>query len=133
MTPTTEPTVAPLSSAICEQMIRAFPLGDNARIIKTFTAPEQPDGPYPHAIMGDNNRQVLVMAGRHPYELMSSDARRRAGFALAETEFANVGMTPIGAIFALLNGQVVKDKNILFTRQGECLFGRAFNLVQTTI
>jgi hypothetical protein len=123
-----QPAVARLKPEVCAQMAKAFPLGANAKIVKQFDKPESADGAYAHAVMADGARQILVMVGEHPYTVMSDDTRRRASRAVKETELANLGMSPLGGVFALLDGQVVTDPAVLNQRQDECVFGRAFAL-----
>jgi hypothetical protein len=123
--------VAKLPLAACEQMTRAFPLGNDAKIVKLFPPVPDANAAYPHSVMTDGKQQIFVMAGKYPYILAGDDTRRRAGSAVRETEYASRSLSAIGGVFALLNDQVVKDPAILSNRQDDCIFGRAFSLAQT--
>jgi hypothetical protein len=122
-----EPVIAPLSPDICRQMAQAFPLAADARILRTF---DEAAGPGPRAkyIMADSSRQAVIIVGDHPYEVMSDSARRLASRALQKSEYSHHGLSPTGSIFALLDGRVVRDPELLAGRQRDCRYGRAFLL-----
>lgn len=127
------PTVALLPAAVCEQMSRAFPLGNDAKVIKRFEAPADPEGAYAHSVMGDTRQQILIIVGRHPYELMADRARRIASQALKESEFSNLGMSSTGGIFVIMDGEILTDAAKIERHQKECLFARAFLLTQSSL
>ncbi len=125
--------VAPLPAAVCEQMSRSFPLGADARKIRMFEGVDEGRGARPYAVMGDSKQQILVMVANHPYELMTDSARRLAGAALKGSEFANMGMSTVGGIFVIYDGEIVTDAAQVERRQKECLYGRAFRLTQNSL
>jgi hypothetical protein len=119
--------VSGLSPAVCRQMAEAFPLAPDAKVIREFEPSGQP-GPEARCIMGDGVQQALVIVGDHPYDLMTDGARRIASRALQKSEYSNHGLSPTGAVFALLDGRPVLDPEALEARQGDCRYGRAFLL-----